>query len=112
MIEGPERSRADVQRHGDLEIPEDLPFQRREWVAGASADLAADFIGFDPGALLVRWGYRSRFVGGLERNDVARVTHGCEHDLAPLGRGAEDVGAAEGSSSTRRRDFLQPCGSR
>jgi hypothetical protein len=22
-----------VQRHGDLEIPEDLPFQRREWLA-------------------------------------------------------------------------------
>ena len=33
MSESGRRSGANLQRHGDLEIPEDLPFQRREWVA-------------------------------------------------------------------------------
>jgi hypothetical protein len=33
MSESGQRSQADVRRHGDLEIPEDLPFQRREWLA-------------------------------------------------------------------------------
>jgi hypothetical protein len=32
MSESGRRSRANLQRHGDLEIPEDLPFQRREWL--------------------------------------------------------------------------------
>jgi hypothetical protein len=33
MSERGETSRASVRRHGDLEIQEDLPFQRREWLA-------------------------------------------------------------------------------
>ncbi len=33
MSKGGRTRRAGVPRHGDLEIPEDLPFQRREWVA-------------------------------------------------------------------------------
>jgi hypothetical protein len=32
MSESGPTSWAEVQRHGDLEIQEDLPFQRREWL--------------------------------------------------------------------------------
>jgi hypothetical protein len=37
MSESGQTSRAGVQRHADLEIPEDLPFQRREWLAERAA---------------------------------------------------------------------------
>jgi hypothetical protein len=33
MSRSPRTSRGDIHRHGDLEIAEDLPFQRREWLA-------------------------------------------------------------------------------
>jgi hypothetical protein len=33
VSKGGRMSRSDLQRHGDLELVEDLPFQRREWLA-------------------------------------------------------------------------------